>query len=123
MMVKFEKKVLRIENKDVIKVLLDYGKYQGFYRNTNVNMLTPGVWFPFDGIKTFGNTIWFDKFKYIKDKSIFSVPDKLHRYGTHEYKDISNYLSTLEIQEGKESTYQEINSWIGKYGYQRKRFN
>lgn len=114
MMVKFEKKVLRIDNRDVIKVLLDYGKYQGFYRNTNPNMLDPNIWYPFDGILTFGSTIWFDKFKYIKDDSIFNRHNKLHKYGTYEYKDISTYLSNVEIPNGRESTYIEINNWIKK---------
>lgn len=70
----------------------------------------PGVWFPFDGITILNRGKWFSKGRFIK---FFNDPEKhLHRFGTQENKEISNWLSLQQIPEGNLLSAVEINNFI-----------
>lgn len=102
--------VVRYCGRDVIVVKLAEGK-QPFYRSSGHNSGRHGVWFPFDGwtLYPYAKDGWFIKDKY------WMPGHALHRYGNQLYKDVSDYLATLDIPEGKVTTDgNEVNEFIKK---------
>lgn len=89
---------IRFHSRDIIIV-----NNQPFYRSSGHNSGLPGIWLPFDGI-SFQNSLWFSKNRYLQP---------IHRFGTQELKNISDWLSTIDIPEGKTIIKpQEVNLWI-----------
>lgn len=110
--------IIRYANRDIIKVRLKNGTVQPFYRSTGHNSGMAGTWLPFDGISPMpggGATHWFNKSRFSSgDLSSSSHP--LHRFGTEELKQISNWLRGQNIQQGQElHTMQgmEVNDFLG----------
>lgn len=109
------KLVYRVKGRDIIKVTLDNGKTQPFYKSTGRNSRMEGVWLPFNGILTaMGRVVWFDKrgYRVPEDKEA-----TIDRYGNELLKEISNKLAQINIPEGTEeediNEITEINRWLG----------
>lgn len=104
-----ENKVYRCANRDIIKVLLDNGTFQPFYKSSGKNSGKKDEWLPFDGILCHEEfPLWFHKSRYKNKEN-----PEYHRYGTPELKDVSEKLGDMEIREGTEATCSEINAWLG----------
>src|SRR5688572_27938273 len=106
---KLLKGVLRIKDRDIIRVRLSDGKLQPFYKSSGRNSGMKGRWLPFDGVLCFeGRPLWFDKGRFASPSFT-----RLHRFGTQELKDISDKLGQMDIPEGEETDCLEINNWLG----------
>lgn len=110
-------KVRRFHGRDIVRVLLDSGEIQPFYRSSGKNSRLPGAWLPFDGIQILRITrhaehTWMDKQRFTERPSL-QEGTPLHRYGTDELKQISEALGSMDIAEGQTHRAQAINKWLG----------
>lgn len=107
-----ENKVLRYKDRDIVLVINEEVR-QPFYRSTGRNSGCPGTWFPFSGIgKYWGESTWF-----IKDDIIWLGEKnrmKNLRFGSPEFKEISEALFSQNIEAGIEAEIIEINSFLEK---------
>ena len=102
-------KVLRLNDRDIIKVEIRPDYTQAFYKSSGRNSGKAGEWLPLSGIVHYeDHVIWFDKHAFVKPQ----VPEELHRYGTEELKEISKKLAQINIPKGKEAKASEINKWL-----------
>ena len=96
------------DTKRSIIVVKTTTKLQAFYQSSGRNSGKPGTWFPFDGITQGPFGLWYAKDNYCP----YWYMD-FHRYGTQEFKDISDWLGTQEIHEGEIiECPKKINLWI-----------
>jgi hypothetical protein len=118
------KETLRYADRDVIIVETSFGP-KPFYRSTGHNSGKKGTWFPFDGITNPEGYMgeWFDKSRYTGhgigswvNKNAENKNDPLHRYGSEEFKSISEGLSNKNIPQGREVLAGDINDFIDKHG-------
>lgn len=100
---------IRFKDRDIIKVYKG-DKVQPFYRSTGRNSGKEGTWFPFDGLEIF--PLWFDKRKFVWKPGKNDVPEHLHRYGTDEFKAISDRLGEMNLPEGIEMELEEVVRWL-----------
>ena len=95
--------VIKYAFRDIIRVRLENGELQPFYKSTGVNSKRPGVWLPFDSISLFSH---FRKSRYSHgidaDGDKLNTDHPLHRYGSEELKAISEALADIEIPDGFE---------------------
>lgn len=96
-------KVLRSAGRDIIRVAIELGKWQGFYKSSGRNSGMPNTWLPFDGIREDG---WFDKSAYAHDTF------ELHRFGTKELRIISKALGEMKLPTGIDSARRDINNFL-----------
>ena len=106
-------RIIRYQNRDVIVVRMPNNTRQGFYKSSGRNSGMKDTWFPFDGWMPCYPHGWFIKDNYCQ------IQGDLHRYGTQELKNVSDYLATLEIPQGKVT---EDGRWINKYIYEARCF-
>lgn len=94
----------------VLKITMPDGKIQPFYLSTGRHSGRQGVWFPFDG----GNSLakWFVKSRYsVRDDEGNELP--LHRFGSERLREISDFLSVLDVSSAKEvQTLEEVNQYL-----------
>lgn len=98
---------LRFEGRDIILIHSEDGWKQGFYRSSGRNSGKAGRWFPFDGYKK--NIHWFDKSRFCLYGQKYT---EMERYGFPVLKQIGDALGNLQIQEGKETCGDEVNSFV-----------
>ena len=82
------------EGRDFVIVETSVGR-QGFYRSTGRSSGMPGTWLPFDEI--FEHDLryskgWFNKGEYVRPGD-----SRLHRFGSEEFKAISETLTSRNI--------------------------
>lgn len=95
--------ILRFSGRDIIRVELDDGSIQPFYRSTGKNSGMKDEWLPFNGISLYFG-LWFDKNGYIEGD--------WYRYGSEELFRISKKLAELNIGPGEIKTPYEINLFL-----------
>lgn len=107
-----DNKVLRLKDRDIVKVQIAQNFAQGFYRSTGRNSGMEGTWLPVEGIIHYEeHPVWFVKDKYrVVDENGNRL--ELHRYGTQELKDVSEILGKMNIATGTEAKPSEINEWL-----------
>ncbi len=103
MAVTLDPRVYRFASRDIILVYLEDGALRPMYRSTGHNSGMPGTWLPFDGIKYRGS--WFDKTMYCTPVAL----PEFQRFGDQATKDLSELLSTMDISEGMDASFEEIN--------------
>lgn len=107
--------VKRYAGRDIVRVMLDDGTVQPFYRSSGRNSGRPGVWFPFDGLWPYCYPLqgWFNKKRYHRGYH------PMDRLGTSFYKSISDALFIMNKDiEGEEvirnrAGLDSINEWLG----------
>jgi len=103
--------ILRYHDRDIVLVRQGTPENplpsQPMYRSTGRNSGMPGVWFPFDGILF--NGTWFNKSAYCHPV----VSPDFHRFGNQELKDLGIDLGNMDIPEGIETSWEEINNFLG----------
>ncbi len=90
----------------IVLVTKDNGETQPMYRSTGHNSGQAGRWFPFDGIYL---GAWFDKTAYV----VPQVETEYHRTGTPELVEIGSMLGALDIEDGRDESWQTINRFLG----------
>lgn len=104
-----DNRILRYHERDIVLIQQKhlYLKGQPMYRSTGRNSGMPGIWLPFDGILF--NGTWFNKTAYCRP----IVADKFHRFGNQELKELGEDLGKINIPEGVETSWEEINTFLG----------
>lgn len=94
----------------VIKLTFPGELVQPFYLSTGRHSGRQGVWFPFDGANVIVQ--WFHKSRYsARDDEGNELP--LHRFGSEQLKEISDFLSVLDVSSAKEVfTLEEVNQYL-----------
>lgn len=107
-----ENKILRYKDRDIILVIRGEIR-QPFYRSTGRNSGCPGTWFPFNGIgKYWGESTWFIKDDIISMGEVNRMDNP--RFGSPEFKEISDNLFSQNIEAGIEGGIIEINLFLEK---------
>ncbi len=101
---------LRYYERDIKVLIMSDGKQQGMYKSSGINGGMRSRWLPFDGIVFEGH--WFNKIRYVQDSKP-SLPNHLHRFGTEELLKVSDSLTALDIERGKEVPYLDVNLALG----------
>lgn len=110
--------IVEFRGRAILAVRLPGGKTQPFYKRTGKGTLIleketgaqAGDWVPFDGLTSWG---WFKKEAYCNHET---VSPELRRFGTPEYKAVSDWLKTQTLIPTKTmSTPEEVNYFLQNY--------
>ena len=98
--------VYRIAGRDVVIVETSVGR-QAFYRSSGANSNMPGEWLPVDEFRTADG--WFNKAAYVHGPGR-ELGQPLHRYGSEEFRRISQRLGQMQIPTGAQAPPGQLDS-------------
>jgi hypothetical protein len=90
--------VYRLAGRDVVVVETSVGR-QAFYRSSGANSGRPGEWLPVDEFRPADG--WFNKANYTQAPHL-QAGEPLHRFGTEEFRRISQQLGEMQIPHGQQ---------------------
>lgn len=98
--------VYRIAGRDVVIVETSVGR-QAFYRSSGANSNMPGEWLPVDEFRTLDG--WFNKAAYVHGPGR-ELGQPLHRFGSEEFRRISERLGQMQIPTGAQAPPGQLDS-------------